>query len=567
MRLFLLLSLFLMYPLLASENGHAVLIEGSSTVYPITVAVTERISQENPQLISSVVCSGSSAGLRRLIAGEIPIAEASRPINHEEMAVAASHGIDFIELPIALDAITFVVNTKNTFVTSLTVEELRRLWQPDSKITTWAQVRQGWPEAPIELYSMGKDSGTFDFMTEAIVGKARAIRADLAWSSQDPQQLIQGIVTHDQAIGYFGHAYFRQNAAMLRAIPVDDGRGPVMPSTESITNRTYRPLSRPIFIYVNRSDLDKRPEVSTLVQSYLRLAPLIVTQVGYVPLTEKSYDLVRQRLANRVIGSTFSTARPEDRLDDLLATSIAAQAGKSPVMLPSPAEPSPATLASASTSPHAALPPNAPASGPAIPVAARPAPAESRTTSTANAWLPAYRTTGDTAPAAGAQAPDAIAVLDSLRRSCLELARLALDDGSLVGDLERHEKDIRSALDRLAYYQHEASLPAGRAATLGDLTASANSSHGIGIDYPMVIARLDYADAVRDRGDTAILDAFKHAALGITDPEQRHHLESALMNPSTANIARFTEAIAGLGLAHGEANLILCYARGGLVIR
>jgi phosphate transport system substrate-binding protein len=576
MRLFLLVMACAVYPLVGSEAVQPVQIEGSSTVYPITVAVAERISQASPQLSAQVVCSGSSAGLRRLVAGEIPIADASRPVNEEELATAAAHGIELIELPIALDALTFVVNPKNTFVTSLTVEELRRLWQPGSTITTWSQLRKGWPESQIELYSMGKDSGTFDFMTEVIVGKARAIRADLAGASQDPQQLIQGIVTHDQAIGYFGHAYFRQNAAMLRAVPIDDGRGPVMPSTESILNRTYRPLSRPLFIYVNRSEADRRSEVAALIASYLRLAPEVVPQVGYVPLSARNYEQVQQRFANRVVGSAFTKARPEDRLDDLLvigqakaATAEVKPAAARAAAAPSPAAPvsaqgpaAPASAAAATTQPGQAAPPSP------APVASRPATAAPAGVAApaANPWLPVSHSAADGAHAGWAP-EEALLAIDHLRSASLELARLALADGTPIAELERREQEVRSALARLAGAAGEALRGDGRLTTVGDLARAGGGSPAMEAGYPALIGRIELNDGARGIIDAPSFERFKKAALELADPEQRSRLMMALCNPSAANLQAFAEIVAGLGLGRGEANLILCYARSGLVVR
>jgi phosphate transport system substrate-binding protein len=570
MRLFLLIAVCAVYPLVGSEAGRSVQIEGSSTVYPITVAVAERIAQASPQLSAQVVCSGSSAGLRRLVAGEIPIADASRPVNEEELAAAAAHGIELIELPIALDALTFVVNPKNTFVTSLTVEELRRLWQPDSTITTWSQLRKGWPEAPIELYSMGKDSGTFDFMTEVIVGRARAIRSDLAGASQDPQQLIQGIVTHDQAIGYFGHAYFRQNAAMLRAVPIDDGRGPVMPSTESILNRTYRPLSRPLFIYVNRSEADKRSEIAAFVAAYLRLAPEVVPQVGYVPLSDRNYEQVQNRFANRVVGSAFTKARPEDRLDDLLVigqAKAAAAEAKPPAAVRTPAPPVAAPAAGAGAA--AAAVQAAPAAPPTA--ASRPLPAATATPAAplapaANPWLPASRGAGDGARPALAP-EEALQAIDRLRSDSLELARLALEDGTPISELERREQEVRSALTRIAAASGAALRGDGRLPTVGDLARGGSGSPDPAGAFPALIAKLELNDGTHAIIDAALLERFKKAALELVDPEQRSRLMMALCNPCAANLQVFAEIVAGLGLGRGEANLILCYARSGLVVR
>ena len=299
-----------------SVRPGTVLLDGSSTVYPITVAVAEGFAAENPQVAVEVLVSGSSAGFRRLLAGEIPIADASRPINESELEKAAKAGVEFIELPVAWDGVTVVVNRANTFANHLTVVELQHLWRAEDPARTWRQIRATWPDQPVVCFTPGKDSGTFDFFCEAITGKTRSQRSD-ATPSEDDNELVQGIAANPGSIGYFGFAYFRDNAAMLRALPVDAGKGPVTPSIATIANGSYQPLARPLFLYVNKASLS-RPEVVSFIEYYLRYAQRVVPQVGYVPLGDRLSALVRSRFAARTTGTLFPSPHDTHRLAELL---------------------------------------------------------------------------------------------------------------------------------------------------------------------------------------------------------------------------------------------------------
>ncbi len=286
--------------------GQIVRIDGSSTVYPITEAVAEEFQKLKKGAVKVTVgVSGTGGGFRKFVRGEIDIANASRPITVKEMADAKAAGVDFIELPIAYDGLAVMVSPRNTWLISLTVFELRKIWEPAAahKITRWNQVNPAWPDAPLKLYGPGVDSGTFDYFTEAVVGKARASRSDFT-SSEDDNILVQGITSDRNALGYFGYAYYQENKDKLKLVAVDGGKGPVLPAERTVMNGTYQPLSRPIFIYV-AARAAARPEVREFVEFYLKKAPELVRQVKYIPLPERAYRLGQERLARGVVGSVF----------------------------------------------------------------------------------------------------------------------------------------------------------------------------------------------------------------------------------------------------------------------
>jgi phosphate transport system substrate-binding protein len=300
-------------------------IDGSSTVFPITEAVAEEFRRAT-KIDVTVGVSGTGGGFQKFCRGEIDIADASRPIGEQELATCKASGVTFVELPIAYDGLTIVVNPKNTWTTSLTVAELKKLWEPaaEGKITKWSQVRAGWPDREIHLFGAGVDSGTFDYFTEAIVGKARASRGDYT-SSEDDNMLVQGVSGDENALGYFGYAYYEENRDKLKAVPVDDadpsnGQGPVMPSVETVRQGTYRPLSRPVFIYVSTKSLAK-PDVKKFVDFYMANATELVREVGYVPLSESEYRLVSARAEARTPGTAFRGHRlePGTTLEQLLS--------------------------------------------------------------------------------------------------------------------------------------------------------------------------------------------------------------------------------------------------------
>jgi phosphate transport system substrate-binding protein len=262
-------------------------IDGSSTVAPITEAMAETFNQTYPDVRIPVKVSGTGGGFKRFTAGEIDISDASRPIKDEEKKIAEQNSIQYVDLTVAYDGITVCVNKDNKFVDSLTTAELKKIWEPDSKVKTWKDVRPEWPAEAIKLYSMGSDSGTFEFFTEAVNGKAKAIRSDIN-PSVDPNTLVQGIAGDKNAIGYFGHSYYEANKDKLKAVKVDAGNGAVEPTIATIKDGTYKPLSRPIYIYVKKSSLEK-PEVKEFVNFYMNNAAKLVPQVGYVELQPDQY--------------------------------------------------------------------------------------------------------------------------------------------------------------------------------------------------------------------------------------------------------------------------------------
>lgn len=263
-------------------------IDGSSTVFPVTEAVAEEFMLETNRGVRVTVGeSGTGGGFKRFCAGETAISNASRPIKDSERELCASNGVDFIELPVAYDGIAVVVHPEQTFVGCLTTDELRRIWEPGSTVQRWSEVRPEWPAQPIRLYGPGTDSGTFDYFTEAIMGKEDASRPDFT-ASEDDNVLVQGVSGDPGSLGYFGFAYYDQNRDRLRLLGVDGGNGCITPSAETIRDGTYSPLARPMFIYVNRQAL-ARPEVEAFARFYMESAPELVPQVGYVPLDEARY--------------------------------------------------------------------------------------------------------------------------------------------------------------------------------------------------------------------------------------------------------------------------------------
>jgi phosphate transport system substrate-binding protein len=287
-------------------------IDGSSTVFPISEAVAEEFQKASPNVRVTVGISGTGGGFQKFCRGETEISDASRPITHTELEACKKAGIEFVELPIAYDGLAVVVNPKNTWVTSMTVEELKRLWAPDAqgKVTRWNQVRASWPDREVHLFGAGVDSGTYDYFTEAVVGKQHSSRGDFT-SSEDDNVLVQGIANDELALGFMGLAYVEQNKSRLKLVPVDDGKkengeGPIVPSSETVRNGTYQPLSRPLFLYVGRKAAD-RPEVQKFVDAYLTRGKDLTSEVGYVPLTPQLYELAQKHFAERKTGTAFGS--------------------------------------------------------------------------------------------------------------------------------------------------------------------------------------------------------------------------------------------------------------------
>ncbi len=284
-------------------------VDGSSTVFLISMAAAEEYAREERGYVT-VGSSGTGGGFKKFCHGEVDLIGASRPVTREELAACERGGVDFIELPIAYDGLVVVVNLANDWVSSLTVEELRRIWQPEAEatITRWSQVRPGFPDRPLRLFGPGTDSGTFEYFTEAVVNKKGASRSDYTRSETD-NALVQGVMMDEDALGYFGFAYFSANEKALRALAIDDerpenGAGPIAPSVEAITSHRYQPMSRPLFLYV-AADAAERPEVARFVDYYLRRSEELALAVGYVALPASVSGLVQQRWSSRRLGSSF----------------------------------------------------------------------------------------------------------------------------------------------------------------------------------------------------------------------------------------------------------------------
>jgi phosphate transport system substrate-binding protein len=260
-------------------------IDGSSTVYPITEAVAEEFRNEKPGVRVTVGLSGTSGGMKKFVAGEIDICDASRPIKEPEIAACQAAGVEYIELQVAFDGLSVVVNPENDWVDCMTVEQLKALWQPESTVEKWSDLKPEWPSEPIKLYGPGTDSGTFEYFTEAIVGEARKSRSDYS-PSEDDNMLVTGVAGGKYALGYFGYAYYEENKDRLKLLSIDNGDGNcVQPSVEAVRNGTYKPLSRPLFIYVNKKSLEK-PEIRAFVEFYVAHANKLAADVGYVAVPD-----------------------------------------------------------------------------------------------------------------------------------------------------------------------------------------------------------------------------------------------------------------------------------------
>jgi phosphate transport system substrate-binding protein len=263
-------------------------VDGSSTVYPITEAMAEQFGATASTPVNvTIATSGTGGGFKTFCAGERDISNASRPIKDSEQALCATNGIEYLELQVAIDGLSVVVNPANAFVECLTVPELKSIWEPGSTITTWSQVRASWPNEPIRLYGAGTNSGTFDYFTEAIMGTVGSIRDDFS-ASEDDNVLVQGVEGDKNALGFFGYAYYAENPTRLKAVSVDGGAGCIAPNPETIKTGTFAPLSRPLFIYVSRASWE-REVVRNFVRFYLENGATIVPETGYIPLEAARY--------------------------------------------------------------------------------------------------------------------------------------------------------------------------------------------------------------------------------------------------------------------------------------
>jgi phosphate transport system substrate-binding protein len=311
---------FNIQPIQAAEK--IIKIDGSSTVFPITEAVAEDFQNEK-KIKVTVGISGTGGGFKKFCRGETDVQNASRPILKKEMDACKEAGVQFIELPVAYDGLTVVVNKNNDFVKSLSVEELKKMWEPaaQGKIKTWKQVNATFPDTPLKLFGAGSDSGTFDYFTEAIVGKAKSSRGDFT-ASEDDNVLVQGVNSDKGGLGYFGFAYFEENQDKLKAVPIVAKKGApaVSPSFETVKDGTYQPLSRPIFIYVNATAAAFKPEVKAFIDFYLQNAPTLVKEVKYIPLPANEYTAVTKHWKALKPGTGFDgTPEIGVKIEDLLA--------------------------------------------------------------------------------------------------------------------------------------------------------------------------------------------------------------------------------------------------------
>jgi phosphate transport system substrate-binding protein len=281
-------------------------IDGSSTVYPITEAVAEEFQKSKKGAVKVTVgISGTGGGFKKFCRGETDISDASRPIVKKEMEACTAAGIKYVELPVAFDALTVVLHPSNTFAANLKPEQLKVMWEPGAqgKVTNWKQVDPSFPDLPLKLYGPGADSGTFEYFTEAITGKAKASRGDYT-ASEDDNVLVQGVSRDKGGIGYFGYAYYIENEKKLKAAAVWNGKAFVAPSAKSVEDGSYQPLARPIFIYVNAKSLEK-PEVKEFVHFYMKHGAKLTKEVKYVPLPAKIYEVNSEHVNKMKLGTVF----------------------------------------------------------------------------------------------------------------------------------------------------------------------------------------------------------------------------------------------------------------------
>jgi phosphate transport system substrate-binding protein len=302
-------------------QAQVVKIDGSSTVFPVTEAVAEDFQKDKRGKVKVTVgISGTGGGFKKFCRNEIDIANASRPILQKEMHECKQAGVEYIELPVAFDALTVVVNPKNAFIKQLTLAEMKKMWEPaaQGKVTRWNQVNPSWPDAPMKLFGPGADSGTFDYFTEAVVGKSKSSRGDFT-ASEDDNVLVQGVSRDANALGYFGYAYYIENKDKLKAVPIVNEKGQaVLPSLEAVEKGTYSPLARPIFIYVSTKSLGK-PEVRDFVQYYMTHGAKLAKEVKYVPLPASAYKMAWDHVQKGKKGTVFGgVAEVGVTIDELL---------------------------------------------------------------------------------------------------------------------------------------------------------------------------------------------------------------------------------------------------------
>jgi len=306
-----------------ADAQSSIKIDGSSTVFPIAEAVAEEFQiQKRGKVRVTVGVSGTGGGFKKFCRGETDMSNASRPISVEEMEACRKAGVKYMEIPVAFDALTVVINPANNWVKDgvMTIADLKKMWEPaaQGRISNWKQVRAEWPAERLMLFGPGADSGTFDYFTEAVMGKAKSSRGDFT-ASEDDNTLVQGVENNKTALGYFGFAYYAAHKDKMTAVKIDGGKGPVAPSIENVINGTYSPLSRPLFIYVREASA-KRPEVREFVQFIMTQGADLVTEVGYVPLPKNAYQLAWKHFNDGKLGTVFGGhAKVGITIDELLS--------------------------------------------------------------------------------------------------------------------------------------------------------------------------------------------------------------------------------------------------------
>jgi phosphate transport system substrate-binding protein len=308
----------------AVQAQSLVRVDGSSTVFPVTEAVAQAFQVRKRGMARVTVgISGTTGGFRKFCRGETDLQDASRPILKSEIQSCQAAGVQYMELPVAFDALTVAVSPRNTWVKSLTVDDLKRIWEPaaQGKIVRWSDIHPSWPREPLVLLGPDGDSGTFDYFTEAIVGERGSSRSDYA-SSDDDNVIAHGIETNRNALGYLPYAYYAAHSNRLKAVPIDSGSGPVQPALENVANRTYSPLSRPLFIYVNARSAS-RPEVRAFMEFFFERGPALIEKVRYLPLSAAAYSMASQNFRSGKYGTVFD-GEPEPGLavEEILARAV-----------------------------------------------------------------------------------------------------------------------------------------------------------------------------------------------------------------------------------------------------
>jgi phosphate transport system substrate-binding protein len=309
-------------PAISAPQG--IHIDGSSTVFTLTDAIAKdyKTTKGNNTVSIDVKFSGTTGGFRKFCAGETDISNASRPIVKSEMEACNAKGVRYIEIPVAFDALTIVVNSQNNWAKDITIEELKKVWEPlaQGKITNWKQIRDSYPDRPLTLYGAGKDSGTFDYFNEVTTGKAKESRTDYT-ASEDDNILAEGVIKDPNALGYFGLSYYEEKSTQLKSLAVSNGndKGAILPSRTTVENATYRPFSRPLFIYLNAAKIQQKPELQEFILYYVRNAKRIAETVKFIPLPDEGYRLGELHFYRGKVGTAFDgTPKPDMTIGELL---------------------------------------------------------------------------------------------------------------------------------------------------------------------------------------------------------------------------------------------------------